>query len=1439
MGEAASVWRGRVWRGVRKYLLVLPVLAVLALACAVAALDSPIGHRVLADWLAGQVADNGLSVTVGRIDGSIFGRGQLDDVAVRDADGVFLRLPEVTFDWQPLAWLDHRLLIEDVVARRGVLLRQPVLRPTETTGPVLPGFGVTVRRLAVQRLLVARGVFDDAAARADGDPGAVAGAVAVRRGWRGRAGSGRPGSGRAGAVAPVRVAGERRIDLTLAVEIHKRRAFVRLDSRLGGGDRLDGVLDADEPRGKFDLAADYVAPKGGLLAALTGAAAGRRAHIGGAGGWAGWRGTLTAFEGERRLAALGLGVRGDAYAVVGSLATAPFVRRATLATDLGPVVAVDARGVLADRVLSGRLRTHSATLATGWAGGLDLGAGAFRVVSGTVAAPGALSLGDGDHVDGVMARVGLDGAFGAPVVTARFSTRGMDLGHTWLAGLGGELTARKLAGRWAVPVRLTAARVVTGTGDLDRRLVRVRGTATLAIAGGRLTAPDVVLSAPGIGLALALSGDMPRGAYTVTGRGRVAGWEVDGLGAVGGAGPVSIAWGRGGLWQAQARLAGAVERLDNHTLAALAGGAVALGVDLRVGHHLPLWLPRISASAPGLSLALAGVRGGDGVVSYAGAGHQATYGAFDATVRVAGDGTHATLALADPLPAAGIRDVTVGIDPVGGDYALSAKGQSTLGPFSGEALLALPAGAAARLEVHHLGLSETAVSGALVLGDAGADGTLTVAGGGVSGTVKLSPQSLGEAVDLSLAAHDTRFAGPTPLAIANGRIEAHGLLLKHHTSITASMAAQGVGKGRMFIGQTAAQLRLVDGTGTLTASLAGRRGSRFAIDLRADIAPDRLGVSAKGTFAGQPIATRHRAVLTQVSTPGGTGWQLSPSEIDIGKGRAVLGGTFSNGSGAVEVHLLDMPLALGDVVLPDLGLGGTMSGVVRYDHMREAAPVGEVQLMLRGLTRSGLMVTSKPIDLAVVGRLDASRLEMRAAAQDQGKVLGRVQALVTGMAPDGDLAARVSAGRLAAGLRYAGPADVLWRLLAFDAFDLSGPIDIAADVDGTVEDPHMRGSLAGSGLRLQSAETGTDVSGLAARGAFAGSQLTLASVSGVTAGGGVVVGSGTFDFAGITDGHGPRIDLKLAATKATVLARSDMAMAVTGPLRIVSDGSAGTIAGRVTIDSARWQLGQSEAAAALPAVAVREVNRRADIAPQESHEMPWRFLVDANGPGRIKVVGLGLDSEWGARVQLRGTIDDPVLSGAADLVQGSYEFSGQHFDLTRGRITFDGEDPPDPVLDIAATANVTGLSATVAVRGTSLRPQITFSSTPALPEEEVISWLLFGESVEKISAPEAVQLGAAVASLHGGGGLDPINKVRSLIGLDRLRIVSADPTIPRQAAVAVGKYIGHRIYLEAMTDGHQYSASNLELRLKRWLSLLGSISTVGRNSVNARVSHDY
>ncbi|MEA3032666.1 MAG: translocation and assembly module TamB, partial [Sphingomonadales bacterium] len=283
-----------------------------------------------------------------------------------------------------------------------------------------------------------------------------------------------------------------------------------------------------------------------------------------------------------------------------------------------------------------------------------------------------------------------------------------------------------------------------------------------------------------------------------------------------------------------------------------------------------------------------------------------------------------------------------------------------------------------------------------------------------------------------------------------------------------------------------------------------------------------------------------------------------------------------------------------------------------------------------------------------------------------------------------------------------------------------------------------------------------------------------------------------------------------------------------------------SISGKVRLVSGQFRLGSATSAAAVTRLNVREINQPPEDRPEPRRLTPWTLALDVDAPNRLMVTGLGINSEWSAALKIGGTVTEPRIDGRATLIRGTYDFAGRRFDLERGIIRFLGESPVNPVLDITAEGGVQGLNATIRVTGRGLRPEIAFSSTPALPQDELLSRLLFGTSITNLSAPEALQLAAAVASLNSTGGyLDPINAVRAATGLDRLRIVPADITTGQGTAIAAGKYFGRRVYVEVVTDARGYSATTVEFQITRWLALLSSVSTIGRESVNVRVSKDY
>jgi translocation and assembly module TamB len=144
------------------------------------------------------------------------------------------------------------------------------------------------------------------------------------------------------------------------------------------------------------------------------------------------------------------------------------------------------------------------------------------------------------------------------------------------------------------------------------------------------------------------------------------------------------------------------------------------------------------------------------------------------------------------------------------------------------------------------------------------------------------------------------------------------------------------------------------------------------------------------------------------------------------------------------------------------------------------------------------------------------------------------------------------------------------------------------------------------------------------------------------------------------------------------------------------------------------------------------------------------------------------------------------------------------------------------------------------VAGSATDPRITFSSSPGLPQDEILSRILFGSSVGNLSAIQAVQLAASFNSLRGsGGGLNPLGKLRAASGFDRLRILGPDDAADRGTALAAGKYLTDDIYLEVVTDARGFTATQLEVALSRSLSVLSQAGGSGRTNVNVRYRKTY
>ena len=1367
----------RWWR----LLLGLVAVLVLAVGAALLLIDTQPGHRFIADRIAALAPRDGMKYRVGRIEGSVYGRATLIDVTIRDPKGLVFSAARAELDWRPLAWSRNTLDIRSLIVPAATLHKLPQPNPTGRRGPILPGFDIRVGLLRAERL----------------------------------------------ELAPA-VAGQRRVAKLIGRgDVRDRRALIDLAALVQGSDFVRLKLDAAPDRDRFDLAARGRGRGSGVLGRMIGTRAPVGFAVAGDGSWTRWRGAARAEVGAARIVDLKLGVDAGRYALDGNLAPASLLK-GRLQRLSQPRIRVAGQATLADRRLNGTLSLRTAALAIDSKGGVDLATSGWRnlVTDIRLLRPPALF----PNMTGrnIRARVTLDGAFDRASFDYRLTADRAAFDQTGFEVVRAAGRGRLSKAPVTVPLTLTAARV-TGVGDVAGGILRnLTVTGPLKVTSTALTADALQVRSNQLNGRVMLLVDLRTGRYEVGLAGGLKRYRIPGLGLVEVDTKLSVVPGANGVGT---RIVGTgtarMLTLENAFFRSLTQGLPRIVTRLERGPDRILRFTDLRLTSPGLNLRGNGYRRIDGTFVFTGQGVSRQYGPVVVSIDGRIDRPAIRLRLARPQETLGLAEVTAALDPVAEGYRYTAAGGSRLGPFTAAGTILLPRGGQARIVVDRLDVAGTQGQGALDIVPGGFAGAIELAGGGLSGRIGFAPEGEIQRIDGDLAAQGAVISGAR---VRSGRLRFTVRLDPAGTDLTAETQIRGLSRGALSLARLGGSVVLRDGSGSGKVSLAGARGRRFALDFDVGVTPDRYTLSGGGQVDGRPLKLLGPAELTRT----GEGWALAPAKLSFAGGEAQVSGRFGAAL-AIDASLTRMPLGVLDIGYPGLGLGGSASGKLSYSSAPGTAPTGSIDMTVRGLSRAGLVLSTTPIDMGLRGILRADQAGFRAVMASGGRVVGRAQAR---MAPlgGGTLAERLMNAPLFAQLRYGGPADTLWRLTGIELFDLSGPVQIGADVTGRLADPRIRGLVRSDNARIASGVTGTVLTGVKTAGRFDGSRLVIERFEASDGKAGTITGSGVFDLAAA---RGFGMDLRLEAKNALVINRDDIGASVSGPVTIRSDGAGGTIAGEVTLNSSRYRLGRATAAAAIPRLNITEINL-----PEGDEEVraatPWQLDLRARAAGGMKVTGLGLDSEWSADLRIDGEPTNPRIRGRADLIRGDYEFAGRDFDLERGAIRFDGSVPANPALDIQANADTQGLNATIRVTGTALKPEIGFSSVPALPEDELLSRLLFGTSITSLSAPEALQLAGAVAALQeGGDGLNPINALRRAAGLDRLRILSADPQTGQQTAIAAGKFITRRAYVEIISDGAGYSATRAEFQFTRWLSVLSTISTIGRQSVNVRVSRDY
>ena len=200
--------------------------------------------------------------------------------------------------------------------------------------------------------------------------------------------------------------------------------------------------------------------------------------------------------------------------------------------------------------------------------------------------------------------------------------------------------------------------------------------------------------------------------------------------------------------------------------------------------------------------------------------------------------------------------------------------------------------------------------------------------------------------------------------------------------------------------------------------------------------------------------------------------------------------------------------------------------------------------------------------------------------------------------------------------------------------------------------------------------------------------------------------------------------------------------------------------------------------------------------------------IGVSAPGRIFVRGRGLDAELGGTLRLTGTTNNIISTGRFELERGRLDILGKRFDLAEGSAQFQGDFIP--YIRFVSTTSTQNGTVSVIVEGPADAPEVSFESSPAGPQDEVLAQLLFGRNLSEISAFQALQLANAVATLAGRGGVGVVGNLRDRFGLDDLDVTTTDSG---ETALRVGKYISDNVYTDvtAASDGTGEVSLNIDL----------------------------
>lgn len=510
------------------------------------------------------------------------------------------------------------------------------------------------------------------------------------------------------------------------------------------------------------------------------------------------------------------------------------------------------------------------------------------------------------------------------------------------------------------------------------------------------------------------------------------------------------------------------------------------------------------------------------------------------------------------------------------------------------------------------------------------------------------------------------------------------------------------------------------------------------------------------------------------------GVSLDDVRIAVGGGSLTLSGRLAPQL-AFAAALRDVRADLVSLFVPQLSVSGTVSATADLRGSLQA-PLGRIEIHGRNLRNRVYAVTA-----AITTSLDGTAVLQGSSAAINASLTGEKSRLtLAGKAP------LAEGGML--DLRLQGRADLalLDPLLGAGGQRMRGTVQLDTNISGQITQPRIRGSATLADGEFQDFARGIRLQAVTAALRAQNDGVHIVELK-AAAGAGTITGSGTVD----AWTPGMPIDLTLHAGNARPIVSDLLTATISGSAKLAGQLSRSVmLSGALTVPRAEVMLPRSFP----PEVRSLNVRRRGEPPPPPAaRDTVLSFGVTVTATGPVTLRGRGIDADLGGSLNINGTASAPRISGGFQMRRGTFSIAGQTLSFSTGKVSFDGtgvRGRMDPALDFVASQTSGGVTATLTVGGYASRPKITLSSSPQLPQDEVLARLLFQQSAKQISPFQLAEGAQALAEIAGvDSGFTPLASLRSGLGLDRLAVGGGGPG--EGSAVEAGKYVSNNIYVGA------------------------------------------